>query len=424
MARIETVRYRSHRAEILDEWVDWKPCETDPIIETLPLIFWTDGKPWREVNLWFFELASDRAIDIKTVNSKASSLLTYAKWLEENGISWSHFPEKKSERCLDRYRGALVLMRHESDLAPSTVSHKIRVVVQFYKWLVRRKLFSPQWPMWVSKTIGISYTDKKGFSRVQEVSSTSLAIPNRKRPHERLEDGVWPVSEADREIILDCAEQCMPVEISLMLLLGFHTGMRVQTITDLKVQTLLQAIPHPLMDHIYLITVGPGASPTVATKYDVFGQIEIPKLLLDQLIDYAYSTKRILRKIKAKLDCQDLVFLTKIGNPYARRGFDTSTAINVAMHKLREIGKSKNIIALSSFHFHQSRATFATEYAIFAVSTDPQNAISLVMRALLQKDEVTALRYIKFAKRVPIRSASANKFTQRFLGRFYVDHTA
>jgi len=419
MARIETVRYCSHRAEIGDEKIEWLPRSIGQSIDALPLIFWSNGMPWREVNLWFIEQASTQSIDIKTVQSKASALLTYAKWLEATNVSWTHFPELKYERCLERYRGALVLMRQESALAPSTTSHKIRVVVQFYKWIILKGLLSPEWPMWVSKTIGISYTDKRGYSRVQEVSTTSLAIPNRKRPHELLEDGVWPVSQLDRELILDCAERHMPIEISLILLLGFHTGMRIQTITDLKIQTITQAVPHPLMEHISLLAVGPGASPSVATKYDVTGQIEIPNLLLEQLIDYSHSIQRILRKTRANESNRDLIFLTKAGNPYARRGFDTSTAINVAMHKLRQIARKQDIKALTDFKFHQSRATFATEYAVFAVATDPQNAIAIVMRSLLQKDEATAMRYIKFAKRTPIKSQAANEFTRRFLGRYY-----
>ncbi|MNR18964.1 hypothetical protein D3C85_1357260 [compost metagenome] len=175
------------------------------------------------------------------------------------------------------------------------------------------------------------------------------------------------------------------------------------------------------MEHISLISVGPGASPSVATKYDVNGQIEIPNLLLDQLIHYAYSTQRILRKARATESDQDLIFLTKMGNPYARRGFNTSIAINVAMHKLRQIGRNQDIKSLIDFKFHQSRATFATEYAIFAIATDPQNAIAIVMRAMLQKDEATAMRYIKFAKRSPIKSQAANKFTRSFLGRYYAE---
>lgn len=369
--------------------------------------------------MWFCQLASHRNLDLKTVQSKASSLLTYARWLEATKTSWLAFPEKKYDRCLDRYRGALILMRDEGELAPSTTSSKIRVPIQFYKWLIEQQIISPERQLWTTRTVGIEFINKSGFSRLQLVESTSLAIPNRTLKHELPEEGVWPVSVEDREKILDCAEAYCPYEIYLILLLGFHTGMRIQTITDLKLQTLLNAVHHPLQSEVSIITVGPGASPPVSTKYGITGAIEIPSKLLESIKDYLFSRERIRRVNKSLESNKNLVFLTKCGNPYARRGLNSSVAINVAMYNLRKIGKQREIPALSNFTFHQTRATFATELAIFALAIDPIGAVDMVRRALLQRQESSALHYIKFAKKAPLASQAANKFTRCFLGRFY-----
>ena len=68
-------------------------------------IFWSDGKPWREANLWAIERASSKDYSLKTINGNMNGLLNYAKFLEEENIFWFSFPTKKADRCLVQYRG-------------------------------------------------------------------------------------------------------------------------------------------------------------------------------------------------------------------------------------------------------------------------------------------------------------------------------
>lgn len=417
MARVESIHYISHHSEITATSIAWSTHKKSVSTSGVPMIFWADGSPWREANIWLCQLAINQAVDIKTVQSKASSLLTYARWLEETEFSWFSFPERRDERCLDRYRGALILMRNEGSVAPSTASAKMRVVVQFYKWLLKSKLISPERALWTTHTVGVRFINRQGFERILQVVSTNLAIPNRQLRKSLPAEGVWPVSVEDREKILDCAEAYCPLEIFYILMIGFYTGMRIQTITDLKIQTLLQATPHPLHENVSIVRVGPGASPPVSTKFSVTGLIEIPSELLERLKTYIFSAGRIRRANNADKKNRDLVFLTTHGNPYARRGLDTSAAINVAMYNLRRVGQRQGILALSDFSFHQTRATFATELAVFALSVNPAGAIDMVRQALLQRDEASALHYIRFAKNASVSSAASNKFTRRFLDR-------
>ncbi|MDF7225046.1 hypothetical protein [Proteus mirabilis] len=57
-----------------------------------------------------------------------SHLLAYAKWLEAESIQWWNFPERESESCLVRFRGALVAARNNGELAPSTASHRMAML--------------------------------------------------------------------------------------------------------------------------------------------------------------------------------------------------------------------------------------------------------------------------------------------------------
>ena len=118
MASLEQINYQPHRAEISDGSLQWAPLKRKPI-KNLPQIVWEDNSTWAEANLQALDQATSSKRDLKTVRSNMSHLLAYAKWLEAESIQWWHFPERESERCLVRFRGALVAARNNGDLAPT-----------------------------------------------------------------------------------------------------------------------------------------------------------------------------------------------------------------------------------------------------------------------------------------------------------------
>jgi len=68
MARLEYIRYVPHMAEVESGAVNWKPDSVVRPIEDLPQIFWRDGTPWREANLWALELGRNRQVKLKSVD--------------------------------------------------------------------------------------------------------------------------------------------------------------------------------------------------------------------------------------------------------------------------------------------------------------------------------------------------------------------
>lgn len=417
MARLEYIRYQPHRALLFENRLEWRPVQNGRIIADLPQLIWNDGTPWREANLWAQERAASRGVNIKTVHSNFTGLHAYAKWLEGAGVRWWEFPLRKADRCLVRYRGALIDARDRGEISPSTASQRMAGVVMFYRWLHGKGFLSPEVQLWSERAVAIRTTDKVGFERTIVANSTDLAIPNRSAPGERLEDGLLPVSAKDRDSILAFVAGNASEELFLMLTLGFYTGMRLGTLADIKIQTLERAVPDPASPNLFRLAVGPGASPPVHTKFGVTGQVWITKVHLDELLAYAYSVRRLQREALSQLENRDLVFLTRFGNPYARRGSDKSSPINVEMSSLRKAGLLSGLACLRDFHFHQTRCTFATELARLAVNAGGAvNAIALVKEALLHKDEVTSFRYIRFVERVPIKMEMANTFTRDFLG--------
>lgn len=415
MTRLESISLTRSYCTVNNGKVHWLPHDDRPT-DDIPQICWTTGLPWREANLWFFERWSSKDVSLTTVQTQAASLLAYARWLEETSTDWWNFPPRKADRCLVRYRGALCKLRDDGAISPSVATARMRTTIAFYSWMRATGLLSSVWPMWSEKLIGIRLTDSIGFERTITVRTTDLAIPNRKRNQDQLEDGVWPVSaEVQKAVLLLARDECS-VELALMLSLGFFTGLRLGSICDLKVETIEHATPDPLDSGRFWLSVGPGACPPVATKFGVTGQVLIPAALRSALLEYCYSVRRLKRQARASVADRSLAFLTRFGNPYAKRGAEKSPSVNVEMHRLRSLARAA-AITIGDFNFHQTRATFATAVADMAIKTAGAiNAIALVKDLLLHKHEATSLRYIKFIQKASIKKELANEFTRLFLG--------
>lgn len=414
MARCELITFTPHSPEVIDGKLSWTPLRSG-VIEGLPQICWESGEPWREANLWLLSRAYRQ--DIETVRSNAKAVQAYAQWLESSDppSRWWDFPAREKDRCLVRFRGFLIKEREAGHLAPSTASARMRAVVRFYRWIYAERLFTPQWPMWQERNVAIKLDSTDYLERTVVVTTTDLAIPNRKRNTAGLEDGVMPVSAEERDAILSIADTHGSLELALMLRLGFFTGMRLGTICDLKVDTILHANPEPSVPAARLISIGPNARPPVHTKGGAYGHVTVPGLLLEDLSRYATSLRRLERQARAQGANKSLLFLTRFGNPYVKRQANKSASVNVEMHKLRAIARAGGT-NLSHFHFHMTRATFACEVMRLALQVDGIDPVAVVGDMLFHTHRRTTEAYLRYLKKQPIKAEVANEFTKVFLG--------
>ena len=145
-----------------------------------------------------------------------------------------------------------------------------------------------------------------------------------------------------------------------------------------------------------------------------------PEALRDELLEYAKGWRRMEREAKASPENRDLLFLTRFGNAYGRRGTDQSSAVNVEMSEFRKRGVKAELQVLRKFRFHQSRCTFGTELARLALSAcaDVAIVIATVSDALLHgpNSEATTFKYIRFVQALPIKQALSNSFMAAFSG--------
>ena len=415
MATLEYIKYTPMAVAVAGDEVTFHPIPLGNPIEGLPQIFWKNVTPWTEANLWAYTRASSGEVDVRTVRSNFIALNSYANWLEQTSTDWRHFPIRQADRCLVRFRGQLIAQRNAGQLKSSTASARMAALVQFYRW-AHAHGYLDSTSLWADRHFSIQATDNTGMARTLRVRSTDLSIPNRRPPGIRLEDGVQPVNVERRRAILQFASTHASRELYLMLLVGFSTGMRLGTIADLRLLTLQNAAPDEATPLLRRIAVGPGAHPPVHVKRGVTGHIPIPCSVLAELIEYSHSTRRLHRQTHSHAANRDLLFLTKYGNPYVRRGSNQSSAINTEIHRLRKRAADAGLDIFEEFHFHRTRATFATELARLAlqVTHDAYSSIALVQSALLHTSEATSLMYIRFVQREETKAQVIDEFMAAF----------
>lgn len=391
--------------------ISWSRASTlQPALKT-PHIFFDDGEPWIAANSYaLHKLDSVVGNNFKTVTSNMSHLKAYACWLEDNDVDWRHFPKKKSERCLFRFRGFLIEQRNNGLLSPSTATARMSAIINFYRWLQVYGWLDRD-PIWEDRSRSIRLHTAVGFSRSMSVVSSELAIPNRKRVGSLLEDGLLPLTDENRTILLNFLLNHEKVELYLMTMIGFFTGARSETIRTLRISNIENALDDPTIPSMKRIPVGPGTG--VKTKFDVSGSLLFPSELVSQLQQYAFSARRLIRQSRAAEDDRTLLFLSERGNSYS------DTSFTKIISYLREKLTTEGFEQFRDFKFHQTRATFGTQLMRLAMRNLPSqvDSIIFVRDAMLHKDEATTWKYVKFIEKEPIKEALSDEFFNLYIGK-------
>lgn len=449
MARLEYIRLPLERGVVEGGTFRFQPQEVvDPrtrlrmpvTAERVPQIVWQGGDFWSEANLFLLRRARlmlSGQLKEETIVANAKDLLAYAQWLEDSGRAWWRCPIRDDERPLNLYRGFLVASAgpeapegpvqtsrgpRPSVLSPLLASRRMSSAKAFYQWLLREGILSPGFPLWTEKKIRIPYEDAFGFKRHVEAVQTSLDIKVSRRTNaDGLEEGLQPVSLKVRDAILDLAYRRVSRELFFMLSLGFWSGLRLGSICDLKIQTLENALPVHDNPDLMLLSIGPQANPPVQMK---LGQnssgIVIPTRLRNDLLEYAVGLRRGARVKNAKPQHRHLLFLTKEGNPYGRKGSDRSPSINKEMSRFKRMAREEGL-NIDDFTFHFSRATFATMWAEVARDAGHLHGFfPTLKRMLAHKHDRTTWRYIRWVEKSKVRSAVMDEFTKLMFGSFYL----
>lgn len=115
MARVVGIRYTPHvHTKCPTGSAQWTASPTRSHQNDFPQLLWKDLTPWREANAWALDCLLHSGVALSTIRTNMAALLAYANWLETSQSQWWHFPDRKADRCLVRYRGALISAHSES----------------------------------------------------------------------------------------------------------------------------------------------------------------------------------------------------------------------------------------------------------------------------------------------------------------------
>lgn len=394
------------------EKVEWSEEGTTAGI-CIPQVFFANGEPWKSVNYYVLQLyQSFQWSSLKTVLSQINHLNAYSIWLKNNNIDWKQFPVTEKNRCIYIYRGFLIEQRNSGGLAASTVKHRINAVINFYKWLYENKLHTTK--IWRDDSEEFNELDKPNFERTIETSLRKLYIPNRKRVGSCLEDGVVPITSKSRSILINELFNSGKIELYLMHKIAFYTGARSETIRTMQISSLENVIvdknknKNKNKNEIVYMRVGPPTK--VKTKFDVQGFLIFPSILIKELLEYAYSIRRLTRRELTTDNNKTYLFLTSRGNPYSETSFTKEIS------DMRGFLIKRGHPEFSHFKFHQTRATYGSMLMQFALNAYPgtATAVGFVRNAMLHKHESTTWKYVKFLESESIKEKLADEFFNFF----------
>ncbi|ADJ65572.1 site-specific integrase [Herbaspirillum seropedicae] len=410
MARLQEFQYNFYELTLGSDGRLVYGSSANQPIPKLPQIFWKNGSSWSEANLYCLEMAAPGNVKIETVHRKMKHIQYFASYVEKEKKDWRHFPRRREDQILKIFRGHLIDQRETGILSPGTVTNCMNVVVDFYRFVQEKGFINPQNKMWRDREIAMPIYDNAGFLRIFVTRTTDLSIPNKQRVGGTLEDGLLPLSADHMTRLLQYTAANATSELHLLLSTGFFSGARIGTITTLTVNSLLTASIDPYTEGILRLPAGPGTG--IATKFSVSGSLWIPEALMKELIDYASSTRRLLRERFAKPEHKNVLFLTRSGQPYS-----VKTVVRL-ISGLRDVCCEAGLRFMRKFTFHQTRATFGTWLTreLMTSGLDTATVLSEVKSAMFHKYESTTWRYIRFLETTKAKIEAASKFNELFTG--------
>lgn len=414
MAYILNIEY--HRYVVSD------PCDINSlkksgeIIQNFPVIVKKDGTIWQEGNAYLSCKAQDVFIgnlSIKTVRSYSWQLLAYLQYCEHESLDPMHFGAARHSKPSYLFRGHLVRQKKGDEprrLASSTASARINAVTRFLEWSLEHGWLDRSAEPFREKYSMRSTHDRIGFERRHLVRSTDLAIRKSRTELDSVEGGLRPVSAKQKDKILKYAKEFSSVEFSLMLEIGFQTGLRIQSICGLHTSSFIHAIPGEVKG-IYYFNVGPKYD--IPTKFGVNYRTLIPESLLIKINIYINSQRRTKRVAKAKESDQKFIFLNRWGKPYHQGGSDTNSSISQDLHRLKK--RIASNLDMTDFYFHCTRATFGTSIVMAGLNAGIRvdRIINTVRQLLGHKDASTTLKYISFVENMQTNEKINEEFQKR-----------
>lgn len=389
----------------------------------MPVLIRSDKTLWEFGNIYLQHLLIEKSCSQSTLESSASELVDFLRFMEHSNLDVLHLPDELHERVTYRYRASLKQRIRQSLIKPSTAKGKMNRVLLFYNFCIANQLFDKKSlrniPYSVIKFRYLVPSDF-GVLRHTEVLSSDLAIRISKRhvSADSIIDGgeLHPLNEDEQNLVKIYLRDTASREFQLMCYLALFSGARIQTICTLRVFNIkdLKKNNPDKFDDTYSLKVGSGT--VVDTKNGTSITLKVPSWLVEELIAYSNSSSW---KNRAKLSYygaidQNYLFLTSRGASYytslkeiedrhttkSLYGFKQSRGHSVRIHVDQMIKKlNRGVVRVNPFSFHDLRATFGlnTLKVMISCGFGSDHVLMYLKERMGHRSIQTTMRYLEYS---------------------------
>jgi integrase len=292
---------------------------------TFPVVVAADGSPWPEACLFLISKFYDDQVHVRTCFTLARDLALYRRYLDEEGLSFQHFPHEKYQRVTYRYRAYLKLKIDCGEYSIKTAKRKISSVISFYKWMNLKKVLLPENSPWKERQILIKVDGDGRKPIYRQVETTDLAFKGITQADITLiTDGgrLKPLIEDQQISLITKLSRLGNPEMYYAHLFALFSGARIQTVLTMRAEYIDACSKGP--NNCAYIKVGPGTG--VETKANKAFSLLVPWGLVEQLMVYIKSERYKRRALLSKggrYKDKEYLFLTNRGDPYYHSGQDS-----------------------------------------------------------------------------------------------------
>lgn len=403
-------------------------------IFNMPFLFHRNGEPWVEANSFLLDLVKNKHTYSRPTDEakrKASRLLDYLIFTEENNINWLDFSGKRiTQRPTYRYHVHLMGMESRG---PEVANQYTGVVYQFYKFVSRCWHPIDIKRVDTVKQISLFVENAYGHTRqltVEQRSQTQRYNRQKIVPTGFVDDEgecLRPLTNAELASVVGAVNSSgWDAQERLIVLFALMTGARKQTVLTLRVRHVTKMMDGKIEpEGTYILKAGPGTG--IDTKNGKPQTLHVPKDLAEDLLTYvksSYAKRRRDRflqnyavnypEMEAIADGDEYVFLSEQANCYYMAISDPrySFVKTRPMGAVADTLKKKLMRSVSSgfpkdFTYHWLRATFAYQlYQLLIPKLEdrtllPGEEISIIQERLHHARRETTENYLKLFTMIP-----------------------
>lgn len=250
--------------------------------------------------------------------------------LEHTNQHFLDLPTQYQQRVPRKFRAFLQIVIEQYDFNAEYINNILSSIAHFYNYIQYQALVSPsdiENKPFRERKVFIPIYNNVGLSRNISVITNDLKLKSSRKPIPslgKLRDGgsLRPLSTQEQEIIFKAFdEDCISIELELMMRIALETGARQQSVCTLSIACITSALNYleqrPESDHAVINT---GYRYKTDSKGGRLNRLIFPRNLLYRLATYIDCERAENRKVSINsfyASTEDnYVFLTRTGNPY------------------------------------------------------------------------------------------------------------